>query len=126
MKRIVEEETLPGHFARLANARDVMRKSLRNMGFEMVADDAWASPTVTSVYKRDEMTVEEFIQFMDDKHGIMVAGAVRDLAGKVFRVSHMGRASTQEYLIPFLFGVEDFLRHKGIDIPVGASMVGLA
>lgn len=126
LKRIVEEETLPGHFARLQKARDVTRKSLRALGFKMVADDAYASPTVTSVYKRDEMTVDEFIQFMDRKHGIMVAGAVRDLAGKVFRISHMGRASTTEYLMPFLFGVEDFLRYKGVDVPVGASMVGFS
>jgi len=57
----------------------------------------------------------------------LLAGATGSLAGKVFRISHMGRASTKEYLFPCLLGLEDFLRTaKGLDIPVGASLVGLA
>ena len=38
-----------------------------------------------------------------------------------------GYKSGKEYLIPCLLGIEDFLRTaKGADIPVGASLIGLA
>jgi len=48
------------------------------------------------------------------------------LAGQVLRVGHMGRASTPEYLFPFLLGIEDYVRSvKEVDIPVGASLAGL-
>ena len=57
----------------------------------------------------------------------MMAGATGALAGKVFRISHMGKASTKEYLFPCLLAIEDFLRtRKGAPIPVGASLIGLA
>lgn len=127
LKRILEEETLEGHFARFAWAQHVVRTGLRNIGFEMLAVEEDASPTVTAIWKRDDMEVAEMIEYMGNVHGFMMAGATGDLAGKVFRISHMGKASTKEYLVPCLLGIEDFLRTaKGADIPVGASLIGLA
>jgi alanine-glyoxylate transaminase / serine-glyoxylate transaminase / serine-pyruvate transaminase len=126
LKRIVEQETLEGHWARLAWAQGVVRSGLQNIGFRMVAADEVSSPTVTCVWKRDDMEVDDFIGFMDREHGFMVAGGTWDLAGKVFRVSHMGKASTKEYLLPFLLGIEDYLRRRGEDVAPGASLIGLS
>jgi hypothetical protein len=36
----------------------------------------------------------------------------------------LGKAATREYLVDFLFAVEEFLRHKDIRVPVGASLMG--
>jgi len=127
LKRILEEETLEGHFARFAWAQQMVRKGLSQIGFKMVAIEEDASPTVTSIWKRDDMDIKEFMSFMEQEHGFMLAGASGSLAGKGFRISHMGKASTKEYLIPCLLGIEDFLRTvKGVAIPVGASLVGLS
>jgi aspartate aminotransferase-like enzyme len=126
LKRIIEEETLAGHFARFAWAQSVVRAGMRQIGCDLVAVEEDASPTVTSIWKRDDMEVSEMIKYMGAEHGFMMAGATGELTGKVFRISHMGRASTKDYLFPCLLGIEDFLRSKkGIDIPVGASLVGL-
>jgi hypothetical protein len=38
----------------------------------------------------------------------------------------MGKAATRPFVMEFLFAVEEFLRGKGIPVPAGASMVGLA
>jgi alanine-glyoxylate transaminase/serine-glyoxylate transaminase/serine-pyruvate transaminase len=126
LKRIVEQETLEGHWARFTWAQQVVRTGLRAVGFRLVADDDAASPSVTSVWKRDDMEVPEFIQFMDHKHGYMVAAGTGSLSRNAFRISHMGKASTKEYLLPFLLGVEDFLRYKGADVSIGQSLVGLS
>ena len=127
LKRIVQGETLQGHWARYAWAQKVVRKGLSNLGFPMLTSDEDASWTVTAVCKRADMEHEQEVRdYLSAKHGFTVSGTWGELTGKAFRVSHMGLASTPEYLIPFLLGVEDFVRTvKEEEVPVGASLIGL-
>lgn len=127
LKRILIGETLQGHWARYAWAQQVLRTGLRNIGFEMLVRDEDASFTVTTVRKRDDMDNEqELREFLAQKHNYFVSGAGGPLAGQVLRIGHMGRASTPEYLFPFLLGIEDYVRSvKEVDIPVGTSLIGL-
>lgn len=127
LKRIIEVETLQGHWARYAWAQKAVREGLRNIGFEMLAPDDVASYTVTAVCKHPSMAHEQEVRdFLAAKHGFIVSGTWGKTVGQAFRVSHMGRSSSKEYLIPFLLGIEDFLRtEKGIDVPMGASLVGV-
>jgi len=48
-----------------------------------------------------------------------------ELSGKIFRVGHLGKANTREYLVDFLFAMEEFLRQKSLPVLVGASLGGL-
>ena len=127
LKRILEEETLEGHWKRYAWAQRIVRSGLRNIGFEMLAADADASPTVTAFWKRDDMDGgQELQEYMNTYHGYMLAGGLGQLSGKIVRLGHMGKASTSDYLIPCLLGIEEFVRKvKGIDLPMGASLTGL-
>jgi aspartate aminotransferase-like enzyme len=127
LKRILEVETLAGHWARYAWAQRVLRSGLRAIGFQMLAADAIASPTVTTVYRRPEMaSIDELRDYLLDVHNILIATGGGPLTGQIARISHMGKASTQEYLTCLLLAVEDFLRSaRGIDVPVGASLIGL-
>ena len=127
LKRIIEVETLQGHWARYAWAQKAVREGLRNLGFAMLAPDEVASFTVTAVCKHPSMAHEQEVRdFLAAKHGFIVSGTWGKTVGQAFRVSHMGRSSSKEYLIPFLLGIEDFLRtEKGIDVPLGASLVGM-
>lgn len=128
LKRIVEQETLAGHWARYAWAQRIVRIGLRNIGFEMLVADADASFTVTAVCKRADMEHEQELRdFMATKHGFTMSSTWGSLLGQASRISHMGKASTPEYLIPFMLGIEDFVRTvKEVEIPVGASLIGLA
>jgi len=127
LKRIIEVETLQGHWARYAWAQKAVRVGLANLGFEMLAPDAIASFTVSAICKHPSMAHEQEVRdFLAAKHNFAVSGTWGKIGGRAFRVSHMGRSSSKEYLIPFLLGVEDFLRtEKGIDVPLGASLVGM-
>jgi aspartate aminotransferase-like enzyme len=127
LKRILEEETLEGHWSRYAWAQRVARAGLRNIGFAMLVSDADASPTVTAFWKRDDMANgQELQEYMATRHGYMLAGGLGKLSGQIVRLGHMGKSSTSEYLIPCLLGIEEFLRRsKGVDLPTGASLVGL-
>ena len=127
LKRIIEVETLQGHWARYAWAQKAVRAGLRNIGFTMLAADEVASFTVSAVCKHPTMAHEQEVRdYLAAKHNFTVSGTWGQTAGEAFRVSHMGRSSTKEYLLPFLLGIEDFLREeKGVDVPVGASLVGV-
>ncbi len=127
LKRMIEGETLVGHWARYAWAQKIVRTGLRNIGFEMLVRDEDASFTVTAVCKRDDMEHEQEVRdFLAAKHGYTVSGTWGKLTGEAFRISHMGQSSSPEYLFPFLLGIEDFVRSvKEVDVPVGASLVGL-
>jgi len=127
LKRIIEVETLEGHWARYAWAQKAVRVGLQNIGFEMLTPDEVASYTVTAVLKHPTMAHEEEVRdYLDKHHGYMVSGTWGKIGGRAFRVSHMGRSGSKEYLVPFLLGIEDFLRtEKGVDVPVGASLIGV-
>lgn len=127
LKRIHEVETLQGHWDRYAWAQRVVRTGLAAIGFASVAPDDVASPTVSTVYKHDSMeTIEELRDYLRDEHNTLISTSGGPLAGTVARISHMGKAGTQAYVLPLLLAVEEFLRvKKGIAVPVGASLVGL-
>ncbi|MCX7827563.1 MAG: hypothetical protein N2689_18710, partial [Verrucomicrobiae bacterium] len=85
-----------------------------------------ASPIATAVKARPEFSVRELMDYLAQEHGILISGGLEPLAGKIFRVGHMGKASTRPFIMEFLFAVEEFLRRKGLAVPPGASMVGMA
>lgn len=127
LKRIIEVETLQGHWARYAWAQKAVREGLRNIGFEMLACDEVASYTVTTVRNHPSMARDQELRdYLLAKHNFLLSGTMRKTEGLAFRVSHMGRSSSKEYLIPFLLGIEDFLREeKGVDVALGASLSGV-
>lgn len=128
LNRIVNVETVVGHWARYAWARDVFRAGIRNLGFDPIAADDIASPTVTTFKIRDDMENNlELRDYLLKHHDILVAVGMGSFGKTVLRAGHMGKAGTREYLIPALLGIEDFVRDvKGQDIPQGAGLVGLA
>jgi alanine-glyoxylate transaminase / serine-glyoxylate transaminase / serine-pyruvate transaminase len=123
--RKIVAEGLEARFARFVRISRAVRKGLGNVGFEMFVPDEFASPLTTAVKARPEFPVSEMLRWLAEERGILVGGGLEQLAGKIFRVGHLGKASTREYLMDFLFSVEEFLRLKGMGVPVGASFVGL-
>jgi alanine-glyoxylate transaminase/serine-glyoxylate transaminase/serine-pyruvate transaminase len=132
LERILSEG-LDAHFARYRRAAQAVRQGLRALGFEMVVEGEFASPIATAVHARLEKStpseesfdLREFMDYLATEHEIIISGGLDALKGKIFRVGHMGKASTRLYLIDFLLAVEDYVRRLGRDIPVGTSLVGL-
>ncbi len=110
----IQREGLERHFNRFVEASRRVRDGLRNLGFEMFVEGRYACPVVSAVRARPEFTVRELANYLRDERDIMIAGGLGPLAGKVFRIGHMGKATTQEYIDAFLLATEDFLREKGL------------
>ncbi len=124
--RKIVEGGLEEHLAKYVRASRIVRTGLRNAGFEMFVPDEYAAPIVTAVKARPEFEVAELSRWLENERGLVVGGALGELAGKMFRVGHLGKAATREYLLDFLVAVEEFLRYKGIRVPLGATLVGLS
>jgi alanine-glyoxylate transaminase/serine-glyoxylate transaminase/serine-pyruvate transaminase len=121
----IVEMGLDAHFEKYRQASNAVRQGLRSIGFEMFVKDEYASPIVTGVCRRPEFELDEMIAWLVEQREIAVGGGLGELSDKMFRVGHLGKAATREYLIDFLFAMEAFLRQKGIPVPTGASLSGL-
>jgi alanine-glyoxylate transaminase/serine-glyoxylate transaminase/serine-pyruvate transaminase len=108
-------EGLETRYARTAKAAEMTREGLADMGFEMFVEGSHASPLITAVKGRPDMSIAEMARFLRDECGIMIGGGIDELAGKIFRVGHMGKAISPEYIEAFLIGVKDFLQRKGLE-----------
>jgi alanine-glyoxylate transaminase/serine-glyoxylate transaminase/serine-pyruvate transaminase len=116
---------LEAHFEKYRRASKAVRLGLRNIGFEMFVKDEFASPIVTGVCRRPEFELDEMSAWLVEQREIAVGGGLGELSDKMFRVGHLGKAATREYLLDFLFAMEEFLRYKGIQVATGASLSGL-
>jgi len=112
LKRILAEG-LEAHYASYVQASSLVRRGLRDLGFEMFVADEWACPVISAVRARPDAPAGELQDFLRDEHGILISGGLEELRGAIFRVGHMGKAVSQEYSLAFLQGVEDFLRRRG-------------
>ena len=121
----IVEMGLEAHFEKYRWASNAVRQGLRNMGYDMFVKDEYASPIVTGVCRRPEFELDEMSRWLVEKREIAVGGGLGELSDKMFRVGHLGKAATREYLIDFLFAMEEFLRYKGIPIPIGTGLSGL-
>jgi alanine-glyoxylate transaminase/serine-glyoxylate transaminase/serine-pyruvate transaminase len=125
LRRILREG-LEAHFARYRHAAQTIRRGLEGMGFEMFVRGAWASPIATAVKARPEFRVRELMEYLAQDHAILISGGLGPLAGKIFRVGHMGKAATQPYLDAFLAAVGAFMRQRGLAVPVGVGLADCA
>ena len=121
----IVEMGLEAHFEKYRWASNAVRQGLRNMDYDMFVKDEYASPIVTGVCRRHEFELDEMSRWLVEKREIAVGGGLGELSDKMFRVGHLGKAATREYLIDFLFAMEEFLRYKGIPIPIGTGLSGL-
>jgi alanine-glyoxylate transaminase/serine-glyoxylate transaminase/serine-pyruvate transaminase len=96
------EEGVEARCRRLAAARDRVRDGLEEMGFEMLAPIATASPVTTAAYGLAGMDVSDYIEWLLRNHRIRIGGGLGELRGRIFRIGHMGRAAEPEAIDRFL------------------------
>ncbi len=118
-------EGLEQRLTRTAEAAQAVRRGLRQVGFEMFADDAWASPITTSVKAHPAVPADELLGYLLKTHNIHLSGGIGPMHGKIFRVGHMGRAIERDEVELLLHAIEEGLRLQGAEIPLGASLEGI-
>jgi alanine-glyoxylate transaminase/serine-glyoxylate transaminase/serine-pyruvate transaminase len=107
---------LEATYARYVQAARTVRSRLGQLGFEMLAPEADTSPLITAMWGLPGMDVDDLRRYLVQEWQVMVSGGLDDLAGKIFRVGHIGKAASPEYCQAFLAGVEGYLRLKGYEV----------
>jgi aspartate aminotransferase-like enzyme len=95
--RLMAEETPAGVFARHAACAAATRAGLRALGFELLADPAFASQTVTAAWVPEDLDWKAFNAEVK-RRGVVLAGGQGKLKGKIFRVGHLGSVEVEDVL----------------------------
>ena len=86
-----------GVFARHEACAAMTRAGLRALGFELLADDAVASKTVTAAWIPDGLDWKAFNGALK-RRGLVLAGGQGKLKGRIFRLGHLGSVTTDDIL----------------------------
>ena len=84
-------------YERHASIGQYTRDGVRSLGLELFArDERYASDTVTAVKIPDGVDAGQLVGRMRTEHGVVLSGGQASLAGKIFRIGHMGKTSERD------------------------------
>lgn len=77
-------------YARHARFAETVRDALAGYGFTLVSRPDAHSPTVVAAYPPEGVDAKSLLKALHDKHGVVLAGGLADLHGKIVRFGTMG------------------------------------
>jgi aspartate aminotransferase-like enzyme len=95
--RLMQVEGAAAVFARHEACAAAVRAGLVALGFELFADQRFASRTVTAARVPDDLDWKAFNGELK-RRGLVLAGGQGKLAGKIFRLGHLGSVTVEEIL----------------------------
>jgi aspartate aminotransferase-like enzyme len=95
--RLMQAEGKDGIYARHEACAAASQAGLQALGFELFADPRYASKTVTAAKLPDGHDWKAFNGAIKS-HGVVLAGGQGKLAGKIFRLGHLGSVTVDEIL----------------------------
>ncbi|XKH51748.1 alanine--glyoxylate aminotransferase family protein [Chryseomicrobium palamuruense] len=119
--RLVEQETMEGVINRHLQLRDMTRAALVSMNLELLAEDDFASPTVTA-FSVPGIEGKLVRKQLTQRFGIRIAGGQGHQKETVLRIGHMGYCSTADILL-VISALEVVLRDLGHEFPAGHGTV---
>ena len=113
---MLEEEGLPEVWKRHARFAEATRRAVRGWGLDLVCQDPEAySPTLTAVMVPDGCDADGVRKVILDRFDMSLGTGLGRLAGKVFRIGHLGDLNDLT-LAGTLCGVEMGLARAGVPI----------
>lgn len=113
------EEGMDNVLARHAKLANVTREAVKAMGLELFAKVP--SNAVTSVKVPEGVDGKALVKTLRDKEGITIAGGQSELAGKIFRIAHLGYMDQYD-TIATLAAVEIVLTQLGYGLTFGKGV----
>jgi len=93
--RIILEEGMEERFRRHQRVAKAIRAALMQLGFSFFTDEAFLADTLTVCYYPEGIEDQAF-RTTYASNGVIVAGGLGEVAGKVFRMGHMGNLSNSQ------------------------------
>lgn len=118
--KMIDAEGLDNVFARHQRVARYTRDGIRELGLEMLADEAVASATVTAVKAPEGLDLKVLLRELREQRGVVLAGGQAKLEGKIFRIGHLGLVDTPD-IDKVLDALRDVLPRYLAAVPVRAS-----
>jgi aspartate aminotransferase-like enzyme len=77
-------------FARHARLGQLVRDGVKALGLELLADERFASNTVTAIKCPEGIEVAALRNLLEKEYEVILAGGQAKLSGKIFRIGHLG------------------------------------
>jgi alanine-glyoxylate transaminase/serine-glyoxylate transaminase/serine-pyruvate transaminase len=123
---LLEQEGLENVFARHVRHGEATRAAVRAWGLEtQCIEEAACSPAVTAVRMPDGYAEDEFRALVLANYGMALGSGLGQLAGKVFRIGHLGDFDDLT-LVAALAGVELGLGRSDVPHKEGGVTAALA
>jgi aspartate aminotransferase-like enzyme len=123
--RALLEEGLPNGFRRHERMARATRAAAKALRLEPLADPDHASPAVTAILAPEGVEVKALRNKLRNDFGVTVAGGQGKLAGKIFRIGHLGYITPPDLTVTFA-ALEKVLPELGHRVTPGAGVTALA
>jgi alanine-glyoxylate transaminase/serine-glyoxylate transaminase/serine-pyruvate transaminase len=115
------EEGLENVYARHYRLGEGVRKAVAAWGLTICAQPGFESGTVTAVMVPEGKDARDVIGTAFNKYDISLGGGLSDLAGKAFRIGHVGDMNDVS-MLGCIAGVEMAMLDNGFDIKPGSGV----
>ena len=120
---MVWAEGLEERYARHLQYGKAVRAALATFGMKAIADEAVAAPTLSCILYPEGVDDAAFRKALAAK-GLVIAGALAALAGKAFRIGHMGN-TTPEMLRAAITLIGETLTELGREVDLASALACL-
>lgn len=115
------EEGLENVYARHFRLAEGTRKAVAAWGLKICAQPGFESDTVTAIMVPEDKDARDVISTAFNKYNISLGGGLSELAGKAFRIGHVGDMNDVS-MLGAIAGVEMALLDNGFDIIPGSGV----
>lgn len=119
--KMMLEEGLDQVLIRHSKYRNMVRKSIKAMGLELLAPDSVASPALTAVIAPKEIGANRIRKYMLEEFNIVLAGGQQRLDDVIFRIGHLGYVRELD-LLAVLSALEISLAKLGYHHKMGSGV----
>jgi aspartate aminotransferase-like enzyme len=114
---LIMSEGVEQTWQRHVDLGELTRRGVERIGFELFADQQFASNTVTAVALPEEISAKSVLSLMRERHAIELQGGQGHLSDRMVRIGHMGWVSAPE-LEAVIAGLDDVA--SDLEIPRSA------
>ncbi len=115
------EEGMENVYARHARLAEGTRRAIAAWGLKLCAQPGFESDTVSAIVVPEGKNAGDVISTAYNKYNISLGAGLTEVAGKVFRIGHIGDMNDVSMLGAFA-GVEMALLDNGYDIAAGSGV----
>lgn len=116
---IIKKEGIENVLSRHARLASATRAGVMALGLELFASNP--SNAVTAVKVPEGLDGKKLVKLLEDKYGVTFAGGQDKLAGKIFRIAHLGYVDDLD-VISAISALEMALLNLGVNITPGAGI----